>query len=39
MKVFGPGIAQQFVPNHDGLKKCVDLGREVGAAINDSVPA
>jgi len=39
MKVFGPGIAQQFVPNHDGLKKCVDLGREVGAAINESVPA
>lgn len=39
MKVMGPGIAQQFVPNHEGLKKCVDLGREVGAAIKESVPA
>ena len=39
MKVFGPGISQQFVPDHEGLKKCVDLGREIGAAIKESVPA
>jgi flavorubredoxin len=39
MKVFGPGISLQFVPDHEGLKKCVDLGREIGAAINESVPA
>jgi flavorubredoxin len=39
MKVFGPGISLQFVPDHEGLKKCVDLGREIGAAIKESVPA
>ncbi len=39
MKVFGPGISLQFVPDHEGLKKCVDLGREIGGAIKESVPA
>jgi flavorubredoxin len=39
MKTFGPGISLQFVPDHEGLKKCVDLGREIGAAIKESVPA
>ncbi|MGC8602174.1 MAG: FprA family A-type flavoprotein [Desulfomonilaceae bacterium] len=39
MKVFGSGINLQFVPNHEGLKKCVDLGREIGDAIKSSVPA
>ncbi len=38
MKLFGAGINLQFVPNHEGLKKCVDLGREIGAAIKDAVP-
>ncbi|MDA8407215.1 MAG: flavodoxin domain-containing protein [Deltaproteobacteria bacterium] len=38
MKLFGAGINLQFVPNHEGLKKCVDLGREIAAAIKDSVP-
>ncbi|MHB8202845.1 MAG: FprA family A-type flavoprotein [Desulfomonilaceae bacterium] len=38
MKLFGAGINLQFVPNHEGLKKCVDLGREMGAAIKDAVP-
>ena len=39
MKIFGSGINLQFVPNHEGLKTCVDLGREIGAAIKDSVSA
>ncbi len=39
MKVFGPGINLQFVPNHEGLKKCVDHGREIGAAIKETIPA
>ncbi|MGO8822609.1 MAG: FprA family A-type flavoprotein [Desulfomonilaceae bacterium] len=38
MKLFGAGINLQFVPDHEGLKKCVDLGREMGAAIKDAVP-
>ena len=38
MKLFGAGINLQFVPNHEGLKKCVDLGREMGTAIKDAVP-
>lgn len=38
MKVFGSGVNQQFVPNHEGLKKCVDLGREIGRAIKEAIP-
>lgn len=32
-----PSVSAQFVPNHDALKKCVDLGREIGSAIKLNV--
>ncbi len=37
VKVFNPGISLQFVPNHDGLKKCVELGRDLAAAVNEEL--
>lgn len=36
VKVVSPGVSLQFVPNHEGLHKCVDLGREVARAVNES---
>ncbi len=36
VKVVSPGVNLQFVPNHEGLRKCVDLGREVAKAVNES---
>lgn len=35
IKVVSPGVSLQFVPNHDGLRKCVELGREVAKAIKE----
>lgn len=35
VKVVHPGVSLQYVPNHDGLRSCVELGREVAKAIKD----
>jgi len=34
-KVVNPGVSLQYVPTHEGLRKCVELGREVAAAIKE----
>jgi flavorubredoxin len=34
-KVIGEGLALQYVPNHDTLRKCVELGREVAKAVKE----
>jgi len=35
IKVVHPGVSLQFVPDHTGLKQCVDLGRDVAKAIKE----
>lgn len=37
MKVLSPGLSLQFVPDHEGLRKCVELGREIGKAIKEDL--
>lgn len=37
IKVLNPGLSLQFVPDHEGLRKCVELGREIGKAINEDL--
>jgi flavorubredoxin len=39
MKIAHPGVSMQFVPRHEDLKKCVDLGRQIAGAINEEVKA
>ncbi len=34
--VIDPGIRVQYVPDHDALKNCVDLGVKIAGAIKDS---
>jgi flavorubredoxin len=33
VNVVHPGVTLQYVPDHEGLKKCVELGRDVAKAI------
>jgi flavorubredoxin len=33
LKVFHPGLRVQYVPEHDDLKECVELGRQAAKAI------
>ena len=33
IKVVNPGVSLQYVPAHDGLRQCVDLGREIAKAL------
>jgi flavorubredoxin len=35
--VIDPGINVQYVPAHDDLRKCVELGRKVGKALKEGV--
>ncbi len=35
MNVIHPGVSHQFVPHHEGLKDCVDLGRQVAKAVKE----
>lgn len=35
VKVVHPGVSLQFVPDHAGLKQCVDLGRDVAKAMRE----
>jgi flavorubredoxin len=37
IEVADPGVRVKFVPDHEGLHPCVELGRKIGAAINASV--
>jgi flavorubredoxin len=37
IRVVNPGISLKFVPDHDGLRKCVELGREVAKAIKEDL--
>lgn len=37
IRLIGEGIKLQYVPTHEGLKKCVELGREVAKAIREEV--
>jgi flavorubredoxin len=30
-----PGLSHQFVPQHEALKKCVDLGRRIAKAVKE----
>lgn len=33
IKLVHPGVSLQFVPDHAGLKQCIDLGREIANAM------
>jgi flavorubredoxin len=33
IKLAHPGVSLQFVPDHAGLRQCVDLGRDVAKAM------
>ncbi|MFH0825771.1 MAG: flavodoxin domain-containing protein [Pseudomonadota bacterium] len=35
VKIVNPGIRHQYVPDHAGLKQCVDLGRKIAEAIKE----
>jgi flavorubredoxin len=34
VNIVHPGVRMQYVPDHPGLRECVDLGRELGKAVN-----
>ncbi len=36
VQVIGEGLAIQYVPNHETLRKCVELGREIAKTIKES---
>ncbi len=38
VEVVDPGVRVKYVPDHEGLRPCVELGKKIGAAINESVP-
>jgi flavorubredoxin len=35
VKVVSPGIAHQYVPGHEGLRGCVELGRQIAKAMKE----
>jgi flavorubredoxin len=35
-RIVGPGISVRYVPTHQDLRKCVDLGREIGKAVRET---
>lgn len=35
-RIVGPGISVRYVPTHEDLRKCVDLGREIGKAVRET---
>jgi flavorubredoxin len=37
VNVIDPGVRAKYVPDHEALHPCVELGKKVGAAINESV--
>ncbi len=36
IEVIDPGVRLQYVPKHEGLHKCVELGRKVGQAVKEA---
>jgi len=36
VKVVHPGVSLQYMPNHEGLRKCVEMGREIAKAVKDA---
>ncbi len=36
VNVVNEGVSLQFMPEHEGLKQCVDLGRQIGKAITEN---
>jgi len=37
IELVDPGLRVKFAPSHDDLKKCVDLGREIGLAVKAKI--
>jgi flavorubredoxin len=37
VEIVDPGIKVRFVPTEEDLVRCVELGRKVGAAVNERV--
>jgi flavorubredoxin len=37
VKLIGPGVKLEYVPQHEGLKQCVQLGRDIAAAVKEEV--
>jgi hypothetical protein len=37
MELVGEGVRQNFVPDHDSLKQCRELGQSVGQAVNKAL--
>ena len=37
MKLVNPGVRMLYVPEHEGLRECVELGRQVAKAIKEEV--
>jgi len=37
IKVAHPGVSLQFVPKHEGLRQCLDMGRELAKTIKETV--
>jgi flavorubredoxin len=35
VKVVHPGVSLQYMPDHAGLRKCVEMGREIAKAVKD----
>jgi hypothetical protein len=35
--VISPGVKLQYVPGHDGLRECVEMGKAVGEAVKAEV--
>jgi flavorubredoxin len=37
IEVVDPGVRAKFVPDHEALHPCVELGKKIGVAINEAV--
>lgn len=38
-EVIEPGIRVKYVPTHDNLKECLEMGKRIGSAVNKSGPS
>jgi flavorubredoxin len=39
IEVVDPGVKAKYVPDHEALRPCIELGKKIGAAVNASVSA
>jgi len=37
VELVSPGVKVKYVPDHEGLKPCLELGRKLGQAVNQSL--